>query len=52
MPEELRKNKDGSYSVVNAKTGKVHSKHTTKQKGEAQIRIIEQADAKKHGRKK
>lgn len=30
----------GAYSVVNSSSGKVHSKHTTLEKAEAQLRLL------------
>jgi hypothetical protein len=44
MPYKIVKNADGSYEVKNAKTGKVHAKHTDLTKAEAQIRIMESAE--------
>lgn len=44
MPYRLELNSDGTYKVVNALTGKVHAKHTSKAKGEAQIRVMEASE--------
>jgi hypothetical protein len=51
MPYLLQKHIDGSYSVVNKKTGFVHAKHTTKSKAEAQIRLLGMMEAKEKHRK-
>jgi len=48
MPWAVRPNKDGSYKVVNADTGAVHSKRTSKAKAEAQVRLLRGV---KHGMK-
>lgn len=41
MPFVLRKNRNRStYKVMNAITGKVYSRGTTKKKAEAQIRLL------------
>lgn len=34
------------YRVVNAQTGKVHAKGTTKRKAQAQVRVMTQAEGK------
>lgn len=39
MPWNIEKH-DGCFKVVNKKTGKVHAKCTTKEKAEAQIRLL------------
>lgn len=44
MPYSIKPNGDGTYKVVNAITGKVHSKRTSKEKAEAQVRVMEAAD--------
>lgn len=31
---------DGHFKVINTQSGKVHAKHTTKAKAEAQIRLL------------
>jgi hypothetical protein len=41
MPYKLTQNKDGSYSVKNLASGKIIAKHTTLEKGKAQIRLLE-----------
>lgn len=40
MPYALMKNKDGTYSVKNKKTGNLHASHTTKEKAMAQMRLL------------
>lgn len=40
MPYGLLKHKDGSYSVINTSSGKLHSKHTTEEKAKAQLRLL------------
>jgi len=41
MPYKIRKSrKTGLYKVVNADTGKVYAKDTTKEKAEAQVRLL------------
>ena len=40
MPYRIEKHAHGDYSVVNAKTGAVKAKHTTKAKAEAQVRLL------------
>ena len=44
MPYSILKNKDGSYRVINAITGKVHAKRTTLEHAHAQIRIMQAQD--------
>lgn len=44
MPYSIKPNGDGSYKVVNALTGKVHAKSTSKEKAEAQVRAMEAAE--------
>lgn len=39
MPYAIRK-RGSSYEVVNTETGRVHAKHTTKKKAEAQVRLL------------
>lgn len=39
MPYSVRHVK-GGYRVVNTKTGRVHSRHTSKAKAEAQVRLL------------
>jgi hypothetical protein len=48
MPYNKIHNKDGTYTVKNAETGKVHASHTTKEKAEAQMRLLHGVD---HGMK-
>ena len=40
MPYGLLPAGRGSYSVVNTSSGKVHSKHTTLEKAEAQMKLL------------
>jgi hypothetical protein len=40
MPYVLRKNRNRSYKVMNAVTGKVYARNTTKKKAKAQIRLL------------
>ena len=40
MPYSVRKI-DGTYQVVDRETGKVYSRHTTKEKAERQRRLLE-----------
>lgn len=39
MPFVIKK-VGASYQVVNSKTGRVHAKHTTKLKAQAQLRLL------------
>jgi len=39
VPYEIRR-KDGAYEVVNAATGAVHARHTSREKAEWQIRLL------------
>ena len=42
MPYKIRKSKKtGLYKVVNAETGRVLAKNTTKEKAEAQVRLLD-----------
>jgi hypothetical protein len=50
MPYHIEKNKDGSFRVIGPSG--VHSKHTTKAKAEAQIRVMEAATHEKEPKKK
>lgn len=45
MPYSMRENADGSYRVVNSATGEEHSKHTTKKKAKAQLRLLHGVDS-------
>ena len=45
MPYAIRKNRDGSVSVVNAITGKEYAKHTSRRKAEAQVRLLRMKEA-------
>jgi hypothetical protein len=40
MPYAIRQNRDGSYRVVNAVTGKVHARRTTRRRAQAQVRLL------------
>lgn len=44
MPYSIESNGDGTYRVVNAITGKVHAKRTSKEKAEKQVRVMEAAE--------
>lgn len=46
MPYSLIKNRSGSFSVVNTKTGYVHAKDTTEKKAKAQIRLLYMMESK------
>ena len=46
MPYKIVKHARGDYSVVNAATGKVHAKHTSKAKAEAQVRLLHSVERK------
>lgn len=46
MPYEIRPN-GSEFEVVNKNTGKVHAKHTTKEKAEKQVRLLEMVE---HGK--
>ena len=50
MPYALVGLSDGSYAVKNKATGKIMSKHTTKQKAEAQLRLLHMLMSKELGR--
>lgn len=39
MPYKIRQ-RGGRYEVVNSATGRVHARHTTKRKAEAQVRLL------------
>ena len=43
MPYGIQKIED-KFRVVNLATGKVHAKHTTRAKAEAQVRLLEAVD--------
>jgi hypothetical protein len=40
MPYKKIRHQDGSYSVVNAESGKMHAKDTTEDKADAQLRLL------------
>ena len=48
MPYQIKKNKDGSFRVINIDKKEIKAKRTTKAKAEKQIRLLEYIDAKKH----
>jgi hypothetical protein len=50
MPYALIKQTDGSYAVKNKDTGRLMSKHTTKEKAEAQLRLLHMLMSKELGR--
>ena len=51
MPYTIEKY-NGDYRVLNSQTGKVHAKHTTKAKAEAQVRLLHSIeDGKDHIKK-
>lgn len=54
MPYSVKPNGDGTYRVVNALTGRVHARRTSKRKAERQVRLMEAYDANPgwRGRKK
>ena len=47
MPYKISKLASGYYSLKNSLTGRVHSKHTTKAKAEAQMRLLQMVDQAK-----
>jgi len=47
MPYKIIKKSNGRYKVINKITGKVHSKDTTLEKAEKQIKLMEYLDSKK-----
>lgn len=40
MPYAIKKNKNGTFRVMNKDTGAIKSKHTTKKRALAQIRLL------------
>lgn len=46
MPYAVLKTGKGSYSVINKNTGHIFAKHTTKQKAEAQVRLLHSKEKK------
>lgn len=40
---------DGGYVVINIENGRIMAKHTTKNKAEAQIRLLESIEGKSRG---
>ena len=44
MPYHITRHGDGSYTVRNVETGRVLSKHTTLEKAEAQVRLLQAID--------
>jgi hypothetical protein len=51
MPYLIEKHSDGSYSVINKKTGFIHAKHTTLSKAKAQVRLLGMMEAKEKYKK-
>jgi hypothetical protein len=45
MPYSIESNDDNTVRVVNAITGKVYAKRTTRERAEAQIRIMEASES-------
>lgn len=52
MPYKIVHNDDGSYAVINARTGKIHAYHTSLTKAQKQIKLMQiiDADKMKHAR--
>jgi len=46
MPYALVKNRNGSFSVVNTKSGYIHAKNTTEKKAKAQMRLLYMLESK------
>lgn len=44
MPYTIKPNGDGTYRVENAITGKRYAHRTTKEKAEAQVRVMEASE--------
>ena len=44
MPYRIEPNGDGTYKVVNALTGAVHAKRTSRRKAERQVRLMHAVD--------
>lgn len=44
MPYKKIRHADGSYSVVNADSGKVHAESTSEDKADAQLRLLRAYD--------
>ena len=40
MPYSIEALGNGEYRVINSKTGKIHSSHTTLEKANAQVRLL------------
>ena len=40
MPYKKKRNKDGTFQVINTDTGKVHAKSTSEERAAAQIRLL------------
>ena len=47
MPYEIKHISSNKFQVINRINGKIHSRGTTLEKAEAQIRLMEYMDAKK-----
>lgn len=50
VPYRIERLSGGGYRVVNAVTGRVHARRTSKAKAKAQVRVMEQAEGK-HGKR-
>ena len=46
MPYLIRKVSKNKYQVLNKQTGKIHAKHTSKEKAEAQVRLLKSLERK------
>ena len=44
MPYKLKKNRNGTYEVLDRLKNKIHSKHTSLEKAKKQIRLLEAID--------
>ena len=47
MPFAIIKVKKNKFSVINTRTGVIHSKHTSLKKAEAQVRLLYMVDHNK-----
>lgn len=46
MPYAILRNRDGSYRVVNAASGRVLAKRTTRRRALAQVRLLKEREGK------
>jgi hypothetical protein len=46
VPYAIRQNRDGSYRVVNAASGRVLAKRTTRRRAQAQVRLLREKEDK------